>query len=54
MKLLRDFNQFIRDVFGDRGQGLDAFIASRRPQNAAEVDQLQREYEARQQRWRMI
>jgi hypothetical protein len=54
MKLLKNFNQFIRDVFGDRQQGLDAFIASRNPQNAAEVDCLLREYEARQQRWRMI
>jgi len=54
MKLLRDFNHFIRDVFGDRQQDLDAFIASRNPQNAADIDQLLREYEARQQRWRMI
>lgn len=54
MKLLKNFNQFIRDVFGGRQQDLESFIASRRPQNAAEVDQLQREYQARQQRWRMI
>ena len=54
MKLLKNFNQFIRDVFGNRQQGLEDFVASRNPQNAAEIDQLQREYEARQQRWRMV
>ena len=47
-KLLQGLKKFFKQ---SQMSGLEAYIASHKPQNAADVDRLQREYTQKQFTW---
>lgn len=54
MTFLHACKAFLRDVLRDRTETLEQYIVSRNPQTPMHVEQLEREYYARQLRGRMI
>lgn len=54
MTFLHAFKNFLRDVLRDRSTTLEEYIVSKNPQTPFHVEQLEREWNAKQQRGRMI
>jgi hypothetical protein len=47
MLLLKNFKDFVSTLFTDRNQTLEDYIISNNPQNAAQVEALEREFYAK-------
>jgi hypothetical protein len=47
IKLLKNFNTFLSELFRDRNQTLEQYIVSNNPQNSSQVEALEREYYAK-------
>jgi hypothetical protein len=47
MKLLIAFKEFLSTLFKDRNQTLEQYIVSNNPQNATQVEALEREFYAK-------
>lgn len=47
IQLLKNFNTFVSDLFRDRSLTLEQYIVRNNPQNASQVEALEREYYAK-------